>query len=138
MDSKDECGSEEIETQECLYWIDIEKQISNYHNSFFRDGVKYGVELVISNYLNGKRLKDFDTEEIKYFPLSYIQNHVCATELLQAWYKIPDEYKSHLHFDLPCDKHYNLDNQTTHVDGPAPKRKNCFYCVASVHSPLEK
>jgi hypothetical protein len=122
-----EMGGDQLEN----YWDNIDTQLYNFTQTL--KVIHYGIELVLANYIQRKPLQDFTEEELMYFPLNYLQQHVTPSELLHSWEKLPTNYKLDLMFDLPCKKHYNQENQNTHVDGPSPKRRHCFDCINELH-----
>ncbi|KAL1488259.1 hypothetical protein ABEB36_015213 [Hypothenemus hampei] len=73
-------------------------------------------------------LREFSAEDLKYFPLCYLEKYVSSIELKSIWNKLPESYKksSILKLNLPCYKHYNRGE--IHIDGPPPPIKSCFGC----------
>lgn len=61
---------------------------------------------------------------LKYFHRSMWMIYDRLPEKLHA----DDEIKSY----LPCSEHYNLPHHKSHIDGPAPLRRNCVQCRVKV------
>lgn len=85
---------------------------------------------VILKYDNYPSLIDFNTNDLKYFPLDYLIKRVSAIELQSVWENLPEPYKANkeLQLRLPCLKHYNRTEDLIHIDGPPPSRKHCYLC----------
>ena len=70
------------------------------------------------------------TEQLKYIPkvvlLQEFHNYID-----HLWDRLPEHIKadSEVQQYRRCLKHYNLPSQHTHIDGPAPLRKNCCECL---------
>ncbi|KAH0998805.1 hypothetical protein HUJ04_005974 [Dendroctonus ponderosae] len=77
-------------------------------------------------HLNGeKSLRDFASGELNMLPLDYLIKNTNSFDLLDAWGKLPMNYKGcyELQIKLPCFVHYYRPNWRTHIDGPASSQE---------------
>lgn len=77
---------------------------------------------------NVTNITDFD---LHFLPLDYILKRMSAQNVASLWHQFPPDYRTDLKLKekLPCVQHYNTDNNQTHIDGPAPSRKDCYGCI---------
>ncbi|KAL1488291.1 hypothetical protein ABEB36_015240 [Hypothenemus hampei] len=74
-------------------------------------------------------LPEFSEDDLKYFPICYLEKYVTSIELQKIWDKLPEKHKNNpvLKLNLPCLKHFN-NNKTegaTQFDGPPPPIRSC-------------
>jgi len=77
------------------------------------------------------RIYEFSEEDLKYFPISYLEENVSPIQLQEIWEKLPKRYKSSpvLKLNLPCFKHFNGNTEgATQFDGPPPSVRSCPAC----------
>ncbi|KAL1488339.1 hypothetical protein ABEB36_014816 [Hypothenemus hampei] len=74
------------------------------------------------------RLREFSAEDLKYFPLCYLEKYVSSFALQKILDKLPESYKQSqiLKLNLPCYEHYNKGE--IHIDGPPTSIKACPAC----------
>ncbi|KAL1492536.1 hypothetical protein ABEB36_010776 [Hypothenemus hampei] len=79
------------------------------------------------------RLREFSAEDLKYFPLCYLEKYISSFELQKIWDKLPESYKQSpiLKLNLPCYENYNKGE--TQIDGPPPPRKACRECEINIY-----
>lgn len=75
-------------------------------------------------------IRNLRKTELKYIPkIVLIQKF--SRDIHFVWHRLPN----HLKFDPEilshrlCYEHYNLPNERTHIDGPAPMIKDCTRCI---------
>jgi hypothetical protein len=60
----------------------------------------------------------------------HLKEHISSERVNQIWDWLPETYRKREDILelLPCYEHYNLPSSRTHIDGPAPSKKNCGAC----------
>ncbi|KYN22674.1 hypothetical protein ALC57_04920 [Trachymyrmex cornetzi] len=82
---------------------------------------------------------NLSVEQSQYIP-KVVLLRVYGDYIDYVWNKLPEHVKadSEVRTYRRCDEHYNQPWQRTHIDGPAPKIKDCSECRrrAARHSPF--
>lgn len=58
----------------------------------------------------------------------YILNKLSASQLEKIWSELPAQLREETYPKLPCYEHYNLEGDTTHIDGPPLPKYLCYMC----------
>ena len=74
-------------------------------------------------------IQDLNAEQLQYIP-KVVLLRVYGDYIDYVWDKLPEHVKadSEVQTYRRCDEHYNQPWQRTHIDGPAPKIKDCNEC----------
>lgn len=72
---------------------------------------------------------DLSAEQLQYLP-KVVLLRVCGNYIDHVWDKLPEHIKadSEVRTYRRCYEHYNQPWQRTHIDGPAPRIKDCSEC----------
>ncbi|KAL6252178.1 hypothetical protein P5V15_015587 [Pogonomyrmex californicus] len=74
-------------------------------------------------------IQDLSAEQLQYIP-KVVLLRVCGNYIDHVWDKLPEYIKADLEVQTyrRCVEHYNQSWDRDHIDGPAPKIKDCDLC----------
>ncbi|KAF5277512.1 hypothetical protein FQR65_LT15985 [Abscondita terminalis] len=90
----------------------------------------YFTERAINQHREVGELKKMDEFNLMWLPQAYLKTHTKHTEIHEAWDKLPLEVRNDEEMQTYrlCEEHWNLPESRVHIDGPAPRIRNCNEC----------
>lgn len=87
------------------------------------------IDTMLEHMYGNKKLCSFTVEQLSLFPLEYLLKNIGPLELLEAWPKLPPNYKSNhfLQCNLPCFIHLKTKNRN--IDSTIPSQSSCITCT---------